>query len=84
MGQAESGPIRKVFITERGAEIFSQFRPPFHSARNFKVLKQLLVCFLLPSWKPIGMAAMNVHCAFVKGALQRNMASIPIFTFMCL
>jgi hypothetical protein len=63
-----------LLLRERRGD-FQQISPAPHPAKAFNVLRHLLVffLFLLPSWKPIGKAAMNVHCAFVKGALQRNM-----------
>jgi hypothetical protein len=69
MDQAKSGLVRKLFITGRGAEILSKFRPPPIMRDPFKVLVRLLV-ILLTIWKPLGMAKMKIYCAFVKSGIR--------------
>ncbi len=69
MDQAKSGLVRKLFITGRGAEILSKFRPPPILRDPFKVLVCLLV-FWLTIWKPLGMAKMKIYCAFVKSGMR--------------
>jgi hypothetical protein len=69
MDQAKSGLVRKLFITGRGAEILSKFRPPPILRDPFKVLVRLLV-FLLTIWKLLGMAKMKIYCALVKSGMR--------------